>query len=74
MGGIGTLFGAVVGAWLVTGRAEGVREVLDAFGFDAPGIKQVFYGVCLLVVVTLLPDGVWPPLARALRLMPREGS
>ena len=74
IGGIGTLFGPVVGAVLLTGLAEGLREVLNAFGFDAPGIKQVFYGVCLLVVVTLLPDGVWPPLARALRLTPREGA
>jgi len=74
IGGIGTLFGPVVGAVLLTGLAEGLREALDAFGFDAPGIKQVFYGVCLLVVVTLLPDGVWPPLARALRLTPREGA
>ena len=71
IGGLGTLFGPVVGAVLLTGLAEGLREVLDAFGFDAPGAKQVFYGICLLVVVTLLPDGVWPPLARALRLTPR---
>ena len=39
-----------------------------AFGIDVPGIKQVFYGVCLLVVVMFLPDGVWPPLSKALGL------
>ena len=33
-------------------------------GIDVPGVKQVFYGVCLLLVVMFLPDGVWPPLAR----------
>jgi len=26
----------------------------------------VFYGFCLLIVVMLLPDGIWPPLARKL--------
>jgi hypothetical protein len=26
----------------------------------------VFYGVCLLAVVMVLPDGVWPWLARKL--------
>jgi branched-chain amino acid transport system permease protein len=31
-------------------------------------VKQVFYGVCLLLVVVFLPDGVWPPLARVLGL------
>ena len=33
-----------------------------------PGAKQVFYGICLLVVVVALPDGIWPWLARRLRL------
>jgi hypothetical protein len=28
----------------------------------------VFYGICLLVIVMFLPDGVWPPLTRALHL------
>ncbi len=37
-------------------------------GIDVPGIKQVFYGLCLLAVVMFLPDGVWPPLARRLGL------
>jgi branched-chain amino acid transport system permease protein len=68
IGGVGTLLGPVIGAVLLTSLAEGLRETLAAFGFDPPGIKQVFYGVCLLVVVTLVPDGVWPPVARALRL------
>ena len=41
-----------------------MREAMLAFGVDIPGIKQVFYGICLLLVVMFLPDGVWPPLAR----------
>ena len=33
-----------------------------------PGAKQVFYGICLLlVVIVALPDGVWPWLARRTR-------
>jgi hypothetical protein len=28
----------------------------------------VFYGICLLLVVVFLPHGVWPPLARKLKL------
>ena len=35
---------------------------------EVPGAKQVFYGVCLLVVVMMLPDGIWPWLARRLKL------
>jgi branched-chain amino acid transport system permease protein len=68
IGGVGTLIGPIVGAVLLTGLAEGLHGLLAVLGFDVPGAKQVFYGLCLLLVVTLLPDGVWPPLARALRL------
>jgi len=74
IGGVGTLLGPIVGAVLLTGLAEALREALNSFGFDAPGAKQVFYGLCLLVVVIAVPDGVWPPLARALRLTTRPGS
>jgi branched-chain amino acid transport system permease protein len=66
IGGIGTLIGPIIGAFLLTGLAEAIFEVMSAVGFTPPGAKQVFYGVCLLVVIVALPDGVWPPLARAL--------
>ena len=72
IGGIGTLFGPIVGAFLLTGLSEIMHAVMSFFGFDVPGAKQVFYGLCLLVVVTLLPDGVWPWLARVLRLQERR--
>jgi branched-chain amino acid transport system permease protein len=68
IGGIGTLAGPIVGAFLLTGLAEGLRELMLQLGIDVPGVKQVFYGLCLLLVVMFLPDGVWPPLARKLGL------
>jgi branched-chain amino acid transport system permease protein len=68
IGGIGTLAGPIVGAFLLTGLAEGLRELMLQLGIDVPGVKQVFYGVCLLVVVMFLPEGVWPPIAKRLRL------
>ena len=68
IGGIGTLAGPLVGALLITGLAEGMREVMLRLGIDVPGVKQVFYGICLLLVVVFLPHGVWPPLARKLKL------
>ena len=62
------LFFPLVGALLITGLAEGMRELMLQLGIDVPGVKQVFYGVCLLLVVMFLPEGVWPPLAKKLRL------
>ena len=68
IGGIGTLFGPVLGAFVLTGLSEAMTELLHALGIEVPGAKQVFYGVCLLVVVMALPDGIWPWLARRLKL------
>ena len=72
IGGVGTLFGPILGAFLLTGLSEGVTELLHALGFDIPGAKQVFYGICLLVVVMALPDGIWPWVARRLGLERRS--
>jgi branched-chain amino acid transport system permease protein len=72
IGGVGTLFGPVVGAFLLTGLSEMMQEFLTMLGLDAPGAKQVFYGVCLLVVVLALPDGIWPWLARKLGVMEKR--
>jgi len=66
IGGIGTLFGPILGAFVLTGLAESVTAAMAAFGLDLPGAKQVFYGICLLLVVVALPEGVWPWLSRRL--------
>jgi len=71
IGGIGTLFGPILGAFLLTGLAEVLNSAMGVFGLDLPGAKQVFYGICLLIVVVALPEGVWPWLAR--RLGVKEG-
>lgn len=71
VGGVGTLFGPILGAFLLTGLAEILNATLAAVGIDLPGAKQVFYGVCLLLVIMALPDGVWPWLARRIGLTER---
>ena len=68
IGGLGTLIGPILGAFVLTPLADGLAEVLQWAGVDVPGVKQVFYGVCLLVVVVFLPNGIWPVLARRLGL------
>ncbi len=68
IGGIGTLFGPIVGAFLLTGLSEALTALLAALGLDLPGARQVLYGICLLFVIIALPGGVWPWLARRLGL------
>jgi branched-chain amino acid transport system permease protein len=72
VGGVGTLFGPVLGAFIITGLAEMLTGALAAIGVDIPGAKQVFYGICLLLVIVALPEGVWPWLARHLNLTERS--
>ena len=68
IGGVGTLFGPILGAALLTLLADGITELLAAFGWEIPGIKQVFYGIVLLSVIMFLPNGIWPYMAKKLRL------
>lgn len=76
VGGIGTLIGPILGAFILTPLGEGLTFLLEVGGFDLPGLKQLFYGVALVVIVVYRPEGVWPWLARRLRLVrpPGEGA
>jgi branched-chain amino acid transport system permease protein len=71
VGGVGTLFGPILGAFVLTGVAETLTAVLAAAGVDLPGAKQVFYGICLLLVIVVLPDGIWPWLRKRIGLTGR---
>ncbi|OGA72995.1 MAG: branched-chain amino acid ABC transporter [Betaproteobacteria bacterium RIFCSPLOWO2_12_FULL_66_14] len=64
IGGLGTLFGPILGAAVLAVLADGITEALRYAGIEVPGVKQVFYGLCLLGVVVFLPHGIWPTLAR----------
>jgi branched-chain amino acid transport system permease protein len=68
VGGVGTLFGPILGAVLLTTLADSLTNLVAATGLDIPGVKQVFYGVILLLVIMFLPNGIWPPIAKRLGL------
>jgi branched-chain amino acid transport system permease protein len=66
IGGLGTLFGPILGAFVLTGLGEVMTSV--ASNFQLSGLKQWFYGVALLAIVALQPAGLWPFVKRLLRL------
>jgi branched-chain amino acid transport system permease protein len=68
VGGLGTLVGPILGAFVLTGLGESLRALLDATGYQVPGATQLFYGIVLLLVIKYLPNGIWPGLARRLHL------
>ena len=66
IGGIGTLFGPVIGAALLTLLSEGITQSLQLLGIEAPGLTQLLYGVVLALAIMFMPHGVWPGIARRL--------
>jgi branched-chain amino acid transport system permease protein len=71
VGGLGTVFGPVIGAFILTPIGEGLIAVTGHFGLNAPGVKAVFYGVILIAIIYAMPTGVWPRLAGLLGLKGR---
>jgi branched-chain amino acid transport system permease protein len=64
IGGVGTLFGPLLGAFVLEFVAEALRTLLESLHIDLPGSNQIFFGIVLLLVVMAMPEGVWPWLAR----------
>lgn len=68
VGGLGTVMGPVIGAAVLTPLGETLIAAMHALGIDAPGAKAIAYGLLLLAIIWLKPDGLWPWLARRLGL------
>ena len=66
VGGVGTLFGPIFGALLLTPLGEALTAATD--GLRVPGVKQFFWGVVVAAIVLARPTGLWPMIAGALGL------
>ena len=66
IGGIGTLFGPVLGAAVLTLVSEGINAALEVGGHEIPGVKQILYGIALGASIMFMPHGIWPGIARRL--------
>jgi branched-chain amino acid transport system permease protein len=65
LGGVGTLWGPVVGAFLVEPLAELTNQQFT--GPEAGGWRLVIFGGALLLVVLLLPQGIVPAVGKLVR-------
>lgn len=74
IGGVGTLIGPVLGSFILTPIGEALTVYTEEL--HIPGLKQVFWGSLVIVIVLFRPDGVWPWLAPRLRVTdrPPEGA
>jgi branched-chain amino acid transport system permease protein len=60
IGGVGTVFGPLLGALMVKGFGEVAKQVTG----DIPGLDLVVYGAVLILVIGFAPRGVAGALAR----------
>jgi branched-chain amino acid transport system permease protein len=60
IGGVGTVFGPLLGALVVKGLGELTKLVAG----DAPGLDLVIYGVVLIAVIGFAPQGIAGLIAR----------
>src|SRR5438067_13250456 len=71
-GGVGSLWGPVIGAMVLVPLAEGLNAEL---GDVLPGIQGVVYGVAIIAIILCAPEGVyWRVLDRLPRRQPAPAA
>src|SRR5689334_23108400 len=71
-GGIGSLWGPVIGAAMLVPLADGLNAEL---GTILPGIQGVVYGVAIIAIILLAPEGVyWRVRDRLSRRFSQKGG
>lgn len=63
VGGLGTAFGPFVGAIVIIPLTHTLTAIGDSIGL--PGLNSITYGIILIAVVWLLPDGIWPGVSKS---------
>jgi branched-chain amino acid transport system permease protein len=58
VGGLGSPFGSIVGAFFVVPLIELANVMGERTGFY--GVNTLIYGIIILAVIAFLPDGIWP--------------
>ncbi|MDP9916339.1 branched-chain amino acid transport system permease protein [Variovorax boronicumulans] len=64
VGGAGHLWGAVLGATLITLLKEKLQDILPALLGTSGNFEVVVFGLLMLFVLQRFADGLWPTLAR----------
>jgi branched-chain amino acid transport system permease protein len=77
VGGVGTLFGPILGSFILTPLGEGLTALVEwlqssgAIGKDVKvdGAKLLFWGFAVAAIVLWRPQGLWPSICKRLRLL-----
>ncbi|QTX05714.1 ABC transporter permease subunit [Agromyces archimandritae] len=75
IGGLGSVWGAVAGAFIVELLSEGLRDLIPALIPGATGeVQLIGYGLVLVLVIILLPGGLYQAVMSAWRAIRHRGS
>ncbi|WP_198970985.1 branched-chain amino acid ABC transporter ATP-binding protein/permease [Xylophilus sp. ASV27] len=74
VGGAGHLWGAVLGATLITLLKEKLQDLLPALLGTSGNFEVIVFGLLMLFVLQRFSDGLWPTLARITRRWVREDA
>jgi len=72
VGGVGYVWGAIVGAGLVKLLDDYLQVALPALIGTSGSYEVIVFGVALVLVLKYLPDGLWSVVARKLPSPPRK--
>jgi len=70
IGGVGTVFGPLLGALVVKTMSEGAKLLAG----DAPGLDLIIYGAVLVLVIWIMPRGLIGGLSNVRTLLARSGT
>jgi branched-chain amino acid transport system permease protein len=70
IGGVGTVFGPLLGALVVKTLSEGAKLLAG----DAPGLDLIIYGAVLVLVIWIMPRGLIGGLSNVRKLLARSGT
>jgi branched-chain amino acid transport system permease protein len=74
VGGVGHVWGAIVGAGLVKLLDDYLQVALPALIGTSGSFEVIVFGVALVLVLKYLPDGLWSVVARKLPRPPRTAD
>jgi branched-chain amino acid transport system permease protein len=74
VGGAGHLWGAVLGAALITLLKEKLQDVLPSLLGSSGNFEVIVFGLLMLFVLQRFSDGLWPTLARITRRWVRNDA
>lgn len=70
IGGVGTVFGPLLGALVIKTLSEGAKLLAG----DAPGLDLIIYGAVLVLVIWIMPRGLIGGLMHVRKLVARRGA